>query len=69
MSYDEYVACLANDLKEVMVIAQDQATNGQKRHAQLYNRKVKGSNINIGDRVLLANRKEMDKKKLTDRWE
>ncbi|KAM7370275.1 hypothetical protein PAMP_011541 [Pampus punctatissimus] len=68
-SYDKYAACLANDLKEAMVIAQDHATNEQKRHAQLYNRKVKGSNINIGDRVLLANRKDRGKKKLADRWE
>lgn len=68
-SYDKYVASLANDLKEVMVIAQDHAAKEQNRHAQLYNRKVKGSKIEIGDRVLLANRKERGKKKLADRWE
>lgn len=39
------------------------------RLAQLYNRKVKGSRIEIGDRVLLANRKERGKKKLADQWE
>lgn len=68
-SYEKYVTCLANDLKEAMVIAQDHAVKEQKRHAQLYNRKVKGTNIDIGDRVLLANRKERGKKKLADRWE
>ena len=45
--------CLANDLKEAMEIAQDHAEKGQYRHAQLYNRKVKGSNINVVDRVLM----------------
>lgn len=68
-SYDKYVACLANDLEEAMAIAQDHAVKEQNRHAQLYNRKVKGSQIQIGDRVLLANRKERGKKKLADRWE
>lgn len=69
LNYDKYVACLANDLKEAMVIAQDHASREQKRHAELYNRRVKGPNIDVGDRVLLANRKERGKKKLADRWE
>ena len=68
-SYDKYVACLAEDLKEAMVIAQDHAAKEQGRHVQLYNRRVKGSNIGVGDRVLLANKKERGKKKLADRWE
>lgn len=58
MSYDKYVTCLAGALKEAVVIAQDHAAKEQSRHAQLYNRQVKGSKIEIGDRVLLANRKE-----------
>uniref|UniRef100_A0A8C5DFV4 Integrase catalytic domain-containing protein n=1 Tax=Gouania willdenowi TaxID=441366 RepID=A0A8C5DFV4_GOUWI len=69
MSYDRYVACLANDLKEAMVIAQDHASKEQRRHAQLYNKRIKGPSVDIGDRVLLANRKERGKKKLADRWE
>ncbi|KAF1373333.1 hypothetical protein PFLUV_G00259440 [Perca fluviatilis] len=68
-SYDKYVACLANDLKEAMVIAQDHAAKEQDRHAQLYNRKVKGSQIGLGDRVLVANRTERGKRKLADRWD
>ncbi|KAG1939018.1 hypothetical protein F2P79_017422 [Pimephales promelas] len=52
-----------------MAIAQDHAAKEQYRHAQLYNKRVKGSKIDIGDRVLLANRKERGKKKLADRWE
>ncbi|KAJ8010185.1 hypothetical protein DPEC_G00072360 [Dallia pectoralis] len=68
-SYDKYVACLANDLKEAMVVAQDHAAKEQDRHAQLYNRKVKGSKIVLGDRVLVANRTDRGKRKLADRWD
>lgn len=68
-SFDRYIATLTTDLKEAMAIAQDQAVKEQQRHAHLYNRKVKGPSIEIGDRVLLANKKERGKKKLADRWE
>lgn len=67
--FDKYVARLADDLKVAMVIAQEHAAEAQNRHAQLYNRKVKGSMIEVGDRVLLANKKDRGKKKLADRWE
>lgn len=69
MSYDKYVQSLTNDLKEAMVIAQEHATKEQNRHTQLYNKRVKGSNIDVGDRVLLANKKERGKRKVADRWE
>lgn len=68
-NFDKYVACLTDDLKEAMVIAQDHAAKEQYRHAQLYNKRAKGSKIDIGDRVLMANRKERGKKKLADRWD
>lgn len=68
-NYDKYVECLTNDLKEAMTIAQAHASKEQRRHARLYNRKVKGTDIAVGDRVLLANRKERGKRKLADRWE
>ncbi|XP_072574387.1 retrovirus-related Pol polyprotein from transposon 412 isoform X2 [Paramormyrops kingsleyae] len=68
-SYDKYVASLTNDLKEALLIAQEHAVKEQRRHAHLYNRKVKGSNIEVGDRVLLANKTERGKKKLADKWE
>lgn len=34
----------------------------------LYDRKVKGSNIELSDCVLLANRAERGKKKVADHW-
>lgn len=69
VSYDKYVASLAKDLKDAMVIAQDHATREQQRHAELYNRRVKGPDIDVGDRVLLANKRERGKRKVADRWE
>lgn len=69
MTYDKYMVSLTNDLKEALAIAQDLAVKEQSRHALIYNRKVKGSHFEVGDRVLLSNRKERSKKKLADKCE
>lgn len=68
-SFDKYVESLTTDLEEAMVIAQEHATKAHNRHAKLYNRRVKGSAIEVGDRVLIANRTERGKRKVADRWE
>ncbi|CAI5693109.1 unnamed protein product [Oreochromis niloticus] len=67
--YDRYVVSLREDVKEAMVIARARAAQEKHRHSQLYNRRVKCSRIEVGDRVLVANRKERGKKKVADRWE
>ena len=54
-------SAIKTSLKVAMEIVQDHAGREQYRHAQLYNRKVKGSSINIGDRVLMANKKDRGK--------
>lgn len=41
----------------------------QHRQAELYNKRSKGQPVDIGQRVLLANKGERGKKKLADRWE
>ncbi len=69
VSYDKFVDTLVKDLKEAMVIAQEHATKEQKRQAALYNRRVKGLAIDVGDHVLLANKAERGKRKIADRWE
>lgn len=66
---DKFVSTLVKDLKEALQIAQEHATKELKRHAELYNRRVKGLLIETGDQVLLANKTERGKKKVADRWE
>ncbi|KAL7862550.1 hypothetical protein SRHO_G00139910 [Serrasalmus rhombeus] len=68
-SYDSYVISLTKDLKDAMVIAQQHADKEQHRQEQNYNRRVKGSQITVGDRVLVANKRERGKRKTADRWE
>ncbi|KAL2095370.1 hypothetical protein ACEWY4_010089 [Coilia grayii] len=68
-NFGRYVTKLSEDLKEAMLIAQEHVTKEQDRRARLYNRTVKGPAIEIGDRVLVANKKERGKRKVADRWE
>ncbi|XP_055366431.1 uncharacterized protein LOC129604370 [Betta splendens] len=66
--YDRYVQSLRKELKEAMDIAQATASKQLKRHTDLYNKKVRGAPVEVGDRVLLANKGERGKRKLADRW-
>ncbi|KAJ8358268.1 hypothetical protein AAFF_G00018440 [Aldrovandia affinis] len=67
--YDAYVQALRHDLAEAVKIAQASAGKQQKRQANLYDRKLRGAPVDVGDRVLLANKGERGKRKLADRWE
>lgn len=69
VSYDKYVVSLTKDLKDAMLIAQAHVTKEQHRHTELYNKRAKGPAIDIGDRVLVANKRERGKRKVADRWE
>lgn len=69
ISYDKFVETLTKNLKVAFLIAQDHATKEQKRHAALYNHKMKGLDIDVGDQVLLANKTESCKRKVADSWE
>lgn len=69
VDYDKYVQCLRRDLQEAIKAAQSSASKQLKRHADLYNRKVRGAPVEVGDHVLLANKGERGKRKLADRWE
>lgn len=67
--YDSYVKRMRDDLKEALQVAQINASAKQQRQAELYNKGVKGADIEEGDQVLLANRGERGRRKLADRWE
>ena len=65
----KYVQSLEKDLREAMVIAQEHTKRQQAKQAEYYDRRGKGHSLELGDRVLLANKGERGKKKLADRWE
>ncbi|KAJ8369553.1 hypothetical protein SKAU_G00095810 [Synaphobranchus kaupii] len=67
--YDVYVQALKRDLAEAVKIAQASASKQQKRQANLYDKKLKGAPVDVGDRLLLANKGKRGKRKLADRWE
>lgn len=65
----KYVQSLGKDLREAMSLAQLNAHQQQSKQAEYYNRKCKGHSLELGDRVLLANKGQKGKRKLADRWE
>ena len=67
--YDSYAKSLLSCLKTAMDIAQKHSTTEQQHQAQQYNKRVKGTYLSMGDRVLVANQGERGKRKLADRWE
>ena len=69
VDYDAYVRRLRQDLADAIRIAQISTTKQQERQKVLYNRKLKGAPVDVGDRVLLANKGERGRRKLADRWE
>ncbi len=54
----KYVQSLGKDLREAMQLAQQNASKQQNKQAEHYNRKCKGHTLELGDRVLLANKGE-----------
>ena len=68
VDHSSYVKTLTSHLHEAARIAQTHAVREQDKQARGYNRKVKGTYLNVGDRVLIANKGEKGKKKLADKW-
>lgn len=68
VDHKSYVKTLMSHLHEAARIAQKYSTREQGKQAEGYNRKVKGTHLSIGDRVLIANKGERGKKKLADKW-
>ncbi|XP_047670019.1 uncharacterized protein LOC125141245 [Tachysurus fulvidraco] len=69
VDYKDFVSKLKKDLREAAHIARMHTLKEQKRHGRLYNRKVKGCSLAVGDRVLVANRGEKGRRKVSDKWE
>ncbi len=69
VDYKDFVSKLRKDLREAAHIARMHTLKEQERHGRLYNRKVKGCPLTVGDRVLVANRGERGRRKVADKWE
>lgn len=67
--FSSYSKTLLSYLSEAARITQQHTTKEQEHQACQYNKKVKGVSLHVGDRVLLANKAEQGKKKLSDKWE
>ncbi|KAL1252257.1 hypothetical protein QQF64_020053 [Cirrhinus molitorella] len=55
--------------EEASIITQQHSAKEQQKQAQGYNKRVKGTHLNVGDHVLIANKGERGKRKLADKWE
>ncbi|KAJ8389524.1 hypothetical protein AAFF_G00119140 [Aldrovandia affinis] len=60
--FSSYSKTLLTYLSEAARIAQQHSTKEQEHQARQYNKKVKGVSLQVGDRVLLANKGERGKK-------
>lgn len=69
VDYDSYAESLLACLRGAMEIAQKHSSAEQQHQAQQYDKRVKGTYLSVGDRVLVANKGERGKRKLADKWE
>ncbi|KAL7842573.1 hypothetical protein SRHO_G00242620 [Serrasalmus rhombeus] len=58
--YDCYVKSLISGLKDAMEIAQRHSSAEQQHQTCQYNKRVRGLHLNMGDRVLVANKSERE---------
>ena len=69
VNYKTYAEKLMANLHVAVSIAQQHTRKEQQHQADGYNKRVRGTHLNVGDRVLLANKAERGKRKLADKWE
>lgn len=69
VDHGTYLKSLMSYLHEAAEIAQRHSEKEQRKQAKSYNKKVRGMCLNIGDRVLVANKGERGKRKLADKWD
>ena len=67
-SVDQYVASLQNQLKKAFEVAESATKSNQMGHKKVYDRKIRGAVLEIGDRVLLRNVGLKGTNKLADKW-
>jgi uncharacterized Zn ribbon protein len=67
VDYSSYVKTLMFHLHETVGIAQWHTVKEQQKQAKHYDRKVRGTHLNKGDKVLLTNKGERGKRKLANK--
>ena len=68
-SWEKYVEDWEKSLNQAFEIARKHAAASSQRNKQLYDKRVRGSEINIGDRVLYRNREKGGTGKLRNFWD
>lgn len=69
VDYSSHAKTLLSQLREAAAIAQQHSAIKQQKQGQGYNKRVKGTHLNVGDCVLIANKGERGRRKLADKWE
>ena len=69
MNCKTYAEKLMANLHVAASIAQQHARKEQQHQADGYNKRVRGTHLNIADQIFLANKVERGKRKLADKWE
>ncbi|XP_016373447.1 ephrin type-B receptor 2-like [Sinocyclocheilus rhinocerous] len=69
VDYSSHAKTLLSHLHEAAAIAQQHCAKEQQKQARGYNKRVKGTHLNVGDCVLIANKGERGRRKLADKWE
>ncbi len=64
VDYNQYMQSFREDLSQDMKLAQHSTSKQHQRQANLYNKKIKGAPVKVGDRVLLANKESVAREKL-----
>ncbi len=67
--YGEYVDSLKSRLQHAYDLAGEEAKKSQKHQKKHYDKKVRGSVVEVGDRVLVEKLAYDGKHKIADRWE
>ena len=68
-SYPEFVSDLKKRLEFAYGLAVEKLKEAKIKQAKTFNKKVRGSTVEVGDRVLVRNVGLRGKQKIADRWQ
>ena len=68
-SYSDYITKLREHLRHAFELAQKHSKSSQTNHRHNYNKTLRGRSLQVGDHVLVRNKKVHFLDKLADKWE